>query len=58
MNIKDHLRIICKDIVSNFYKGRKVFLLNDIYPPYEEELVGWNVIPLKGDIDKIDEYLK
>ena len=46
------------ELAFAFYKGRKVFLLNDIYPPYEEELIGWDVIPLKGDIDKIDDYLR
>ena len=36
-----------------FYYNKSIYLLNDIYPPYEEELIGWNTIPLKGDLTKI-----
>ncbi len=45
------------ELAFGFYKGRKIFLLNDIYEPYEEELVAWEVIPLKGNISKISEIL-
>ncbi len=45
------------ELAFGFYKGRKIFLLNDIYEPYEEELVAWEVIPLKGNISKILEIL-
>ena len=43
------------EIAMGFYFGKKVFLKNDIYIPYEEELIGWGVIPLKGDIEKMLE---
>ncbi len=41
------------EIAFGFYFKKKVYLLNDIYIPYEDELVGWKVIPLKGDLKKI-----
>lgn len=41
------------ELAFGFYKGRKIYLLNDIYEPYSEELVAWEVIPLKGNIDLI-----
>ena len=41
------------EIAFGFYFKKRVYLLNDIYEPYKDELLGWNVIPLKGDISKI-----
>lgn len=41
------------ELAFGFYKQRKIYLLNDIYLPYEEELVAWEVIPLKGDLSKL-----
>lgn len=41
------------EIAFGFYYHKKVYLLNDIYEPYKDELIGWNIVPLKGDIDKI-----
>lgn len=41
------------EIAFGFYYNKKVYLLNDIYEPYKDELIGWNVIPLKGNLDKI-----
>lgn len=47
------------EVAMGFFQGKKVYLKNDIYTPYEEELLGWDVIPLKGNIDaafkKIEE---
>ena len=43
------------EIAFGFYYGKKVYLLNDIYEPYAEELVAWEVIPLHGDLIKIKE---
>ncbi|MDO4283229.1 MAG: hypothetical protein Q4D02_06280 [Clostridia bacterium] len=43
------------ELAFGFYKGRKIYLLNDIYKPFEEELLAWEVIPLKGDINHIVE---
>lgn len=39
------------EIVIAFYHNKQVFLLNDIYDMYRDELEAWNVVPLKGDID-------
>lgn len=41
------------EIALGFYYYKKVYLLNDLYEPYKDELISWNVIPLNGDIDKI-----
>lgn len=41
------------EIAFAFYFNKKIYLLNDIYEPYEDELVGWGVVPLKGDLDNI-----
>ena len=43
------------EVAMGFYFGKKVYLKNDIYIPYQDELIGWGVIPLKGKIDKIFE---
>lgn len=41
------------EIAFGFYFHKKVYLFNDLYEPYKDELISWNVIPLKGDIGKI-----
>ena len=41
------------EIAFGFYYNKNVYLLNDYYEPYLDELVGWNVIPLKGNLDNI-----
>ena len=41
------------EIAFGFYFHKQVYLLNDIYLPYQDELLGWDVIPLKGDLKKI-----
>ena len=38
------------EVAMAFYFGKKVYLKNDIYIPYKDELIGWGVIPLKGDV--------
>jgi diphthamide synthase subunit DPH2 len=43
------------ELAFGFYKGKEIYLLNDIYEPYSEELVAWEVTPLKGDISKLEE---
>ncbi len=43
------------EIAMGFYFGKKVFLKNDIYEPYADELVGWGVIPLKGHLEKLEK---
>lgn len=42
------------EIAFGFYFHKKVYLLNDIYDAYKDELISWNVIPLKGNIKKIE----
>ena len=44
------------EIAFGFYYKRKVFLLNDIYDPYEDELKGWGIITLKGDLSNLMKY--
>ena len=46
------------EIAFAFYFNKKIYLLNDIYEPYEDELVGWGVIPLKGDLDLAFKQIK
>ncbi len=43
------------EIAFAFFYNKKVYVLNDYYEPYLDELEGWGVIPLKGDIDKIQQ---
>ena len=38
-----------------FYFNKKVYLLNDIYEPYKDELEGWNVIPLNGNLNNMEQ---
>lgn len=42
------------EIALGFYYKKKVFVLNDIYEPYRDELDGWGVIALHGDLSKIE----
>ena len=41
------------EIAFGYYYNKRVYLLNDIYEPYKDELIGWGVTPLKGDLSKI-----
>ena len=41
------------EIAFGFYHKKKVYLLNDIYEPFKDELEGWGVIPLNGDLNKL-----
>ena len=45
------------EIAFGFYNNKKVFILNDIYEPYKDEIIGWNAICLNGDLSKISKYL-
>jgi hypothetical protein len=42
------------EIAFGFYYKKKVFVLNDIYEPYRDELDGWGVVALHGNLEKID----
>lgn len=46
------------ELAFGFYKGKKIYLLNDIYEPYSEELLAWEVIPLKGDLSQLIDFIK
>ena len=41
------------EIAMAFYFNKKIYLLNDIYEPYKDELEGWNTIALKGNLENI-----
>ena len=43
------------EIAFGFYYNKRVFLLNDIYEPYKDEIVGWRVVPLKGNLSKLED---
>ena len=45
------------ELAFGFYKGKKIFLLNDIYEPFSEELNAWEVIPLKGNLEIFKELI-
>lgn len=41
------------EIALAFYHNKRVYLLNDIYDPYKDELIGWGVYCLKGNLDNL-----
>ncbi len=41
------------EIAFAFFYNKTIYLLNDYYEPYLDELMEWNVAPLKGNIDNI-----
>lgn len=41
------------EVGFGYFFNKRVYLLNDIYEPYKDELVGWGVTPLKRDLSKI-----
>lgn len=43
------------EIAFGFYFHKKVYLLNDIYEPNKDELVGCKTIPLKGNLNNIEK---
>ena len=45
------------EMALGFYKGKKVFLLNGIYKPFEEEIIGWGIKSLNGNLEDIYKYL-
>ena len=42
------------EIAFGFYFNKQVYLLNGIYEPYKDDLIGWNVNTLKGNLDKLN----
>ena len=45
------------EIAFGFFHNKKVFLLNDIYYSYDDELRSWNVICLKGNLNDISKLI-
>jgi len=45
------------ELAFGFYKGKTIYLLNDIFESYSEELLAWQVIPLKGNLNKIEKNI-
>ena len=43
------------EIAMAFSWNRKIYLYNDIYEPYRDELIGWDVISLKRDLSLIEK---
>lgn len=41
------------EIAFAFYFKKDIYLLNDIYEPYKDEITGWHVTPLNGNLDNI-----
>jgi len=41
------------EIAFGFYFKKKVYLLNDYYKPYLDELKGWNVKTLNGKFEEV-----
>lgn len=42
------------ELALGFYKGKKIYLLNDIYEPFREELSAWEVVCLKGNLEGLE----
>jgi hypothetical protein len=38
------------EIAFGFYFRKNIYLLNDMYEPYMEELIAWDAIPLQKDM--------
>lgn len=45
------------EIALAFYYNKKIFLLNEIYKPYQDELIGWKAISLEKNLNNITRYL-
>lgn len=43
------------EIAFSFYFNKKIYLLNDIYEPYSDELRGWKVIELHGNLERLKD---
>ncbi len=42
------------EIAFGFYLNKRVFLLNNIYEPYKDEIIGWKVKCLNADLSKLE----
>ena len=43
------------EIALALYFKKEIYLLNDYYEPYLDELLGWHITPLRGDLEKIND---
>ncbi len=43
------------EIALAFFLNKRIYLLNDLYEPYKDELLAWEVITLNGDIKNIKD---
>ena len=41
------------EIAVAFYFGKEIFLLNDVYNPYKDELFAWGAISLRGELARM-----
>lgn len=41
------------EIAFAFFHNKQIYLLNDIYEPYKDELTAWNAIPLHNKLENI-----
>ena len=41
------------EVAFAFFHNKKIFLLNDIYEPYKDELEGWKSVSLGGNLEKL-----
>lgn len=41
------------EVAIAFCFGKKIFVLNEIFEPYKDELLAWGVIPLNGKLSSI-----
>jgi nucleoside 2-deoxyribosyltransferase len=44
------------EIAMAFTWGRKIFIYNDVYHPYADELVAWKCVPIKKNLRVIHTY--
>jgi hypothetical protein len=42
------------EIAIAFYFGKKIYLINDIFDPYADELTAWGAIALKNNVQLIE----
>ena len=42
------------EIAFGFYFNKRVCLLNNIYEPYKDEIIGWKVKCLNADLSKLE----
>ena len=41
------------EVAFAFFYNKKIFLLNDIYDPYKDELKGWKSVSLGGKLENL-----